>query len=458
MHVFKLPENFLIGTANSAFQSEGALDRDGRSPSVMDYYAAKYAGQTPPNRKEPITKDIPDRGCYFYDNYEAYIDDMVRTGQNTFRLSIAWSRVIPTGFGEVNPKGLEFYGKVIDKLLSAGIKPMVDLNHWDLPQCLVELGGYENENFPQWFEDYARVCFEAFGDRVPYWSTVNESSVQCGGGYLTGTFPPFRKDLKGGQLACHRLLLGHYRVVRLYKSMSLPGKIGAVNHFMVVYPGSTKDKDKLAAQIRLGRQFEWWAGPMLEGKYPEVVLENCPEVLANMPENFRSELAENFVPMDFIGCNYYYARYSFWDENSILKSTNVEDFYAQPDGFRHSPYYAGLYDLLMYIKERHGDIEVMITENGLGIMNDGSEEAEQKELNDDVRCEYIREHLRMISRAIDAGVNVTGYYYWNDADSYEELVGYDYRFGLTYVDRDGNRTWKKSRHYFSDICRTHIVP
>ncbi len=454
MYGFKLPDDFLIGTANSAFQSEGALDRDGRSPSVMDYYAEKYAGQTPPNRKEPITKDIPDRGCFFYDNYEDYIEDMAKTGQNTFRLSIAWSRVIPTGFGEVNPKGLEFYGKVIDKLLEKGIKPMVDLNHWDLPQCLVELGGYANEDFPKWFEDFAKVCFEAFGDRVPYWSTVNESSVQCGGGYMNGTFPPFKKDRKNGQLACLRLMLGHYRVVRLFRSMNLPGKIGAVNHFMVIYPGSLDPKDALAAQIRQERQFEWWAGPMLEGKYPETILENCPEILADMPDNFREILAENFVPMDFIGCNYYYARYSRWDENSVLKSTSAEDFFAQPEGFRHAPYYPGLFDLLMYMKKKHGDIEIMITENGLGIMYDGDKE---KEINDEIRCEYIREHLRMIARAIDAGVNVTGYYYWNDADSYEELVGYDYRFGLTFVDEQGNRTWKKSRYYFSDICKTHMI-
>lgn len=453
MFEFRLPENFLIGTANSAFQSEGALDRDGRSPSVMDHYAKLYAGKIPPNGKEAITEDIPDRGCFFYDNYEAYIDDMVKTGQNTFRLSLSWSRIIPTGFGEVNQKGIDFYNKVIDKLVACGITPLVDLNHWDLPQCLVDLGGYANENFPQWFEDYARVCFEAFGDRVPLWSTVNEPSVQGNSGYVGGTFPPFQRNLVNGQLACHRMILGHYRVVKLYKSMNLKGKIGAVCHFLVVYPMTNKPEDQVAASIRRGRQFEWWAGPMLEGKYPSVVFENCPHILEAMPENFEQELRDNFVPMDFIGCNYYYARYCAWKEDEKLKSTAVQDFFAQPDGFRHSPYYPGLFDLLMYMKERHNNVEVMITENGLGIFKQDYE----TEINDDVRCLYIREHLRSICRAIEAGANVTGYYYWNDADSYEELVGYDYRFGLTYVDEKGNRTWKKSRHYFSDICKSKIV-
>ncbi len=455
MKPFTLPENFKIGTANSAFQSEGALDRDGRTPSVMDYFAEKYAGQTPPNRKAPITKDLPDRGCFFYDNYEAYIEDMKKTGLSSFRFSIAWSRIIPTGFGKVNQKGIDFYNRVIDKLIECGIEPFADLLHWDLPQCLEELGGFANEHFPDWFEAYARVCFEAFGDRVRYWSTMNEPSSMVMSGYTVGTFPPFRKDLKNGQQACHNMLLGHFKAVKLYHSLHLPGKIGAVLHYLMVYPGSLKPEDELAAEIRLGRQFGWWAEPILSGHYPAAVLGNCPEIRETMPANYISELAEAYEPMDFIGCNYYYARYSFWDPSSRLKSTNVEDFYAQPDAFIHSPYYPGLFDLLMYMKEHYPDTEIMITENGLGVRDDGDR---TRELNDDNRCEYIREHLRMITRAIKAGVNVTGYFYWNDADSYEELSGHTYRFGLTYVDKDGNREWKKSRYLFRDICRTHIVP
>jgi len=454
MFEFKLPENFLIGTGTSAFQIEGALDRDGRSPSVMDYYAIKYAGKNRPDSNELITKDIPDRGCFFYDNYEAYIEDMAKTGQNAFRMSLSWCRIIPTGFGEVNPKGIEFYNKVINKLKEKGITIILDLNHWDLPQCLVELGGYANENFPQWFEDYARVCFEAFGDRVEYWSTVNEPSVQGSAGYRAGTFPPFIKDPKIGCLANHRMILGHFRAVRLYKSMNLPGKIGAVMHFMVIYPKTNKPEDQLAARIRRANQFGSWAEPMLKGTYPQVLIDNVPYIRDNLPENYAKELADNFIKMDFIGCNYYYARYSAYDPNNLFKATQAEDFYAQPDAFRHTPYYPGLFDLLMYMKHEYPDTQVMITENGLGVMYDGDKE---KELNDDNRCQYIREHLRSICRAIEAGSNVSGYFYWIDADAYEELVGYDFRFGLTFVDEEGNRTWKKSRFYFSDICKNKIV-
>ena len=192
MYDYKLPEDFLLGTANSAFQSEGAWERDGKSETIMDSFAKRYAGKTLPgtNKGAALTQDMPDRGCFFYDNYEAYIEDMAKTGQNTFRLSLSWSRILPEGTGAVNPKGIEFYNKVINKLIACNIVPMVDLYHWDLPQCLMDRGGFENPAFPEWFEAYAKVCFEAFGDRVKLWSTFNESANSATQGYGAASFPP----------------------------------------------------------------------------------------------------------------------------------------------------------------------------------------------------------------------------------------------------------------------------
>lgn len=190
MYGFRLPKDFLIGTANSAFQSEGAWDRDGKSESIMEHFAREYAGKYAPSVAKKVAageiksgrtmanaEDLPDRGCFFYDHYEEYIEDMAKTGQNVYRLSLSWPRIIPTGVGEVNPKGIAFYNKVIDKLLEKGITPFVDLYHWDLPMCLFEKGGFLNPEFPAWFEAYAKACFEAFGDRVKLWSTFNETEV-----------------------------------------------------------------------------------------------------------------------------------------------------------------------------------------------------------------------------------------------------------------------------------------
>ena len=462
MYTFRLPEDFLIGTAHSAFQSEGAWDRDGKSPSVMDHYAKEYAGKpfpAPPSsgvkaRNALITEDLPENGCFFYDHYKEYIDDMVKTGQNTFRLSLAWPRIIPTGYGEVNPKGIEYYNNVINYLLEKNIEPLVDLHHWDIPQCLQEEGGgFRNPKFPEWFEAYAKVCFEAFGDRVKLWSTFNEASVMINTGYNIGRFPPFERSWEGSRLAAHNLLLAHFRAVRLYRSMGLTGKIGAVHAISPVYPAETNEADIGAAIRQNMYKFDWYMQPMVEGKYPEKLLEECPEVLAAMPPHFREELEAWFTPMDFVGLNYYYTKRSSYRDDNILRSKFAEDFYAQPDA-KYNPYPAGLIDTLTYVWQRY-QLPIYITENGIGLRDTHDEEAD---CDDAIRVDYLREHLRMVVRCIRLGLPVLGYYYWDDADCYEILTGLDHRFGLTWVDHEtGRRRWKKSRYYFSEICKTHTV-
>ena len=467
MYGFRLPEDFLIGTANSAFQSEGAWDRDGKSESIMDYFAKEFAGKFSPGvakkNKDGLIKsgrslenseDLPDRGCFFYDNYEAYIEDMVKTGQNVYRLSLAWPRIIPTGVGEVNPKGIEYYNKVINKLLEKGITPFVDLYHWDLPMALFEKGGFLSPEFPQWFEDYARVCFEAFGDRVKLWSTFNETevSVQCG--YCAGSFPPFMQDKKDALLAGHLTLIAHFRAVRLYKSMNLGGKIGAVNCIRAIQPAGMNEADIEAVHIQYNRMFDWWSEPMLEGTYPQKLIREIPYVRDNMPENYQADLDKWFIPMDFIGVNYYQAARTTYDSTRLMHSKPVEPFYSSP-GQQFIPYPPGMFDAIMYVHEKYHGVDIYITENGCALPNIYDEE---KECDDPQRVTYIREHIRMACRLIKCGVNLKGYMYWNDADSYEELDGYRLRFGLTWVDHTtGRRRWKKSRHYFSEICKSKMV-
>ena len=457
MYDYKLPEDFLLGTANSAFQSEGAWDRDGKSETIMDSFARAYAGKISEkaNKGSRLTEDMPDRGCFFYDNYEAYIEDMQKTGQNTYRLSLAWSRIIPTGYGEVNPKGIEFYNKVIDKLVACNIVPLVDLYHWDLPQCLFEEGGFENPKFPQWFEDYAKVCFEAFGDRVKLWSTFNESAVALSQGYGTTSFPPYLDRADHGILAGHYCILAHYRAVRLYKSMNLGGKIGAVNCVMSLHPEDHCEDDVHAVERQMLRRYDWWLEPMMKGHYPQKLLDECPRIAEAMPPHFQQDLDQWFMPMDFIGINYYVTRRVRYKEDTLVKASNVFDFFSQP-GKWFEGYPAGIADVVLRTRERYGDdVEMYITENGCALQNINDPE---KECDDDERIHYIREHLRMLYRLIKMGVKVKGYYYWNDADSYEAMSGYFLRFGLTWVDHQtGERRWKKSRHWFSKVCKTRIL-
>lgn len=453
----KFPEDFLIGTANSAFQSEGAYDRDGKSMSMMDHFAREYAGQFLPGiakKGRVMTNELPDDGCFFYDNYEEYIEDMKKTGQNTYRLSLAWPRIIPNGVGEVNQKGIDFYNKVINKLIACGIEPFVDLLHWDLPMSLHYMGGYKNPAFPDWFEAYAKVCFENFGDRVKMWSTVNEPCVSITSGYIDGRFPPFEKDLKMGLLAGHHMILAHFRAVRLYHSMNMGGKIGAVNAIIPVYPAEFNEDDLGAARRQSEIRFDWWSEAMVKGFYPPKLLEECPGYLEAMPENYAEELRNNFEPMDFLGINYYVTSRTTYNPDNLGRSTRVQTFYTQP-GLKNDYYPAGLMDALLYVRDRYDNIEVYITENGLCIPQS---EDEEESCNDELRVTYLREHFRMMYRALLAGVNLKGYYYWNDADSYEQLSGYSQLFGLTWVDRKtGRRRWKKSRYYFQQICQTKMV-
>lgn len=269
MYRFQLPEDFLIGTANSAFQSEGAWDRDGKSESIMDHFARKYAGKLSPaeqrkldagrspDQVRPNSLEMPDRGCFFYDNYEAYIEDMQKTGQNTYRMSLSWPRILPDGVGAVNQLAIDHYNRVIDKLLSCGITPFVDLYHWDLPMCLFEQGGFLNPEFPAWFENYARVCFTAFGDRVKLWSTFNETQISLNGGFDSGGFPPFRQNKREALLGGHHVLLAHFRAVRLYRSMQLGGKIGAVNCLTAITPARICAEDVKAVDIQWEHTFGW---------------------------------------------------------------------------------------------------------------------------------------------------------------------------------------------------------
>ena len=459
MYEYRFPEDFLIGTANSAFQSEGAWGRDGKSEDMMEHFAKAYAGKPVPGsvgakKVKIVTEDLAKNGCFFYDNYEAYIDDMVKTGQNTFRLSISWCRIIPTGVGEVNPRGIEFYNKVINKLLENGIEPFVDLCHWDLPQCLYEQGGgFRNPQFPEWFEAYAKVCFAAFGDRVKLWSTFNEACVSINAGYAAANFPPYEKSRSGALLAAHNLILAHFRAVRLYRSMNLPGKIGVVHAIVPITPSSLAPEDIGAAERMAMYRFDWYMGPMAEGKYPQRILDDCPAFRDNMPEGYQADLDQWFAPLDFVGLNYYHHSRTAYNPDTELKANFVTNFYAMP-GQRFAPYPAGILDSVMYVHQRYG-VPMYITENGLGYADSGDKETD---CNDDARVEYLREHLRMVSRAISLGIPVKGYYYWNDADSYEQQSGFRFRFGLTWVDHEtGERAWKKSRHYFAQICKHKMV-
>lgn len=444
---FEFPKDFILGTATSAFQTEGSPYADGKGETVWDYMA-----RTTPELFYENAK--PEPGAWFYRNYEEDIREMKELGIKSFRLSISWARILPEGVGEVNQKGIDYYNRVIDLLTENGIEPFVDLYHWDLPLAIEELGGMKSREFVRWFGDYARICFESFGDRVKYWSTFNEPGVFCHQHYSKGEWYPFEKDLRGGYLAAHHVILAHYRAVKIYREMGLGGKIGAVVDLAAIYPLDPSGRDVLAARYQTERMGGWWLDPIFLGKYPELLLEGCPGIAELMPEGYAEDLEREFAPVDMIGLNYYYPAIVRYDENDTYKSTEAKSYYAQ-EGQKFQLYPAGIYDVLTYLSERYNSPEIYISENGLGKVSEGNRDAE---LCDDERISYLREHLRMVVRAARAGANVKGYYYWSHFDSLESRSGYRLKFGLVHVDlKTGERTRKKSWYYYKKVIKDNCV-
>jgi len=380
---------------------------------------------------------------------------MKRMGLKSFRFSICWARILTDVDGEINKEGIDYYNNVIDCLLENDIIPFFDLYHCDMPMFVVEKGGPKNAEFVKWFTRYAEICFTHFGDRVKFWSTVNEPVLNVFGAYARETNGPFEKDLKGGLLASHHMLLAHYKTIKLYREMKLGGKIGAVNHFIPTYAKSLDPRDIHAADLWREFYSGWWLDPMLKGKYPEIVTA-VPYVAEKMPENYAKELADAFEEMDFVGINYYNPAHIEYVEDGEMNYNRYENPLLPKDDYGFACYPPGLFDVLMYVKETYGNSPIYITENGIGKK---PQEDPQKDLDDQYRIDHMREHLRQANRAIAAGVNLRGYYCWTFLDTYEGNSGaYLYKFGLVRVDpSDLTRTPRRSFDYYKNIIANNMV-
>lgn len=425
---FNFPENFLWGAASSAFQIEAATEENGKKPTIFDHYPKLFP--------EQHGHGTPEQAADFYHHYREDIAMMKEHGLKAFRFSICWTRIMSDVDSEVNQAGIDYYNNVIDCLIENGITPFFDLFHCDMPMFVIEKGGPKNPAFVDWFVNYAKICFENFGDRVKFWSTVNEPIINIFYAYAEGKYAPFEKDLQQGLLASHHMLLAHFKVIKLYRSMNLDGKIGAVNYFYPTYPKSSDPKDVRAAEVALQKHSGWWFETMLKGTYPSIITD-IPYVNEKMPANFAQELADAFEPMDFIGVNYYHPGLIEYTTEGEYGEYGFRRIIGQEwpmDAFDFETYPQGLYDSLMYIKENYGDPMIFVTENGTALVPG---ETLEEDLDDQARIKYLREHLRSISRAYQAGANIQGYFVWSVMDTYEgQSKGYEVKFGLIRVDMD----------------------
>lgn len=460
---FRFPKDFLWGAAASAYQIEGAWNEGGKGMSCHDHYARlpEYAHRFAAGR--------PDVCSDFYHHYKEDVDIMVEHNLKSFRFSISWPRLFPNNATDINLEAVDYYNDLFSYCREKGLVLFVDLFHWDLPQWALDLGGCVNKEFVEWFESYARACYENFGDKIDYWSTMNEPNYSVFAGYYSiyedgpGKFPPFEEDKTKAFTACHYMNLAHMRAVKLYRQMGYTGKIGAVLDMLPIYPYSMSDaKDIEAAERRFDFHIGKWTDPLFLGRYPESVVESYGEYF---PEGFQQEIMDAYVEIDYIGDNYYYPGYAKYvnkkpyffglcDNPDLPELDGTETVGSEFVDIKSYP--QGLYDILLQLHKKYHPKEILVTENGLALPRDPSKLHIPSTTEDDARIRYLRAHIPMVARAIEAGVPVTGYYVWSVEDTYEHGTGCNYDFGLIAVNYETmERTPRKSFGWYADLIRFH---
>ncbi len=442
----KFPADFLWGTATASYQVEGAWNEDGKRPSIWDDYCHS-------DNKRVFQRQNADVAIDEYHRYKEDVAYIKKLNCNAYRFSVSWARILPEGTGKVNEKGVEYYDNLINELIKNGIKPVITLFHWDLPLCLQQKGGFVNREILSWFEEYAKVCFERFGDRVDYWITINEPTVFAFSGYMLGVVPPCIKDYAKAFLAAHHALLAHGRTVRLFRKMNLKGKIGFALDIIPKFPAKDTEEDRRAARLANVTTQYFFYEAVVYGRYPSEALKFFSERGAdvNVSEEDMNCIGEK---CDFFGFNYYLTQTVEYEKGNGIADCK----YVFCRGLPVAPQSQweidpnGLYDLLKKITEDIGpDIPIIITENGIcyedKVLPDGS-------INDEERKEYVRVHLEAIRRALADGINIKGYFNWTAFDNFEWNNGFSTRFGMIYVDFvTQQRTIKKSGEFYAEYIK-----
>jgi beta-galactosidase len=455
------------GSATAAYQVEGAAQEGGRSPSIWDAYCA-----VPGNIVNGESGAV---ACDHYHRYKEDIKIMRDLGLPYYRFSIAWTRVLPKGRGEPNPEGIKFYNSLIDELVANGIKPVVTLYHWDLPQCLdEEYGGWLGRQVIADFEHYAATCFEHFGDRVGSWITFNEPWCSAVLGYANGEMAPGHKSDAGREpyQASHNILLSHAHAVRRYRTDFQEKQRGVIGITLNVdWRESLTDKqeDKDACQRALDWMLGWYADPVWKGDYPENMKGFLGDRLPKFTEEEKALVKDS---SDFFGLNHYTTGYITAPEgeaSTLSMWGNVQSggyFADQNIAVTDDPLWKrtdmdwavvpwGLKKLCAYVQERyHPRGGIIITENGTAVREDTVEAA----INDKFRVEYLQGYIAQMHQGIQEGVDIRGYFAWSLLDNFEWGSGYSKRFGMVRVDyTTQERTVKNSGKMFSEVVKTNAL-
>ena len=457
MTFLTFPKGFFWGTASSGPQTEGRFDGDGKGENIWDYWYNK--------EPEKFFNHIgPDKASYNYQYYKEDVRLMKATGHNSFRTSIQWSRLIPEGVGAVNPQAVDFYNSFIDELITNGIEPFINLYHFDMPMALQAKGGWLNRETVDAYVNFAKTCFNLFGDRVKYWFTHNEPIVPVEGGYLYNFHYPNEVNMKHAvQVAFHEMLASSLAVKAYHETQD--GKIGIILNLTPSYPRDENNpEDVKTAQIADAFFNRSFLDPAIKGEYTADLIAIIKE-LDMMPEYTAEDLQtikENTI--DLLGVNYYQPRRVKAKENPADKDPQnpmPDDFFDYYDmsGKKMNPYRGweiyekGIYDIMMNVRDNYGNLPCYISENGMGVEGEERYINANGQIEDDYRIDFIKDHLRYLHQAIEEGANCIGYHLWTCMDNWSWCNAYKNRYGLIAVDLDkkGKRTIKKSGYFFKEL-------
>jgi beta-glucosidase len=442
MTTIHLPDGFVWGAATSSYQIEGAVDADGRGPSIWDTFC-RVPGAV-------ANGDTGDVACDHYHRLEADLDLMAELGLQAYRFSVAWPRVLPSGTGAVNEAGLDFYDRLVDGLLARGITPFATLYHWDLPQALQDAGGWEERSIVDAFVDYAGIVATRLGDRVHHFITHNEPWVVSFLGHLEGVHAPGRKDLGAALAAAHHVLLSHGRAVPVIRAAAPGAEVGITVNLGLGRARTDSPADLAALHAVDGYANRWFLDPLHGFGYPADMVARFGDA---MPTVTDADLDDIATPTDFLGINSY-------NPNVVQPPADP----ANPLG--HDPLtaeelVAAGYDLTAMgwpiVPEAFGQLvarvtrdydvpAIYVTENGAAF----DDEVVDGEVHDPRRVDYLRRHLAALAGAIDEGAPVRGYFAWSLLDNFEWAYGYEKRFGIVHVDFDTQvRTPKSSARWLT---------
>lgn len=461
------PKGFLWGSATASYQIEGAVAEGGRGPSIWDTYS-----HTPGRVLNGDTGDVADD---HYHRWQEDVGHIKQLGLHAYRFSISWSRVQPGGTGDFNPAGIEFYSKLVDALLEAGVQPVATLYHWDLPQELEDDGGWTNRRTAYKFADYARRMAQELGDRISIWTTLNEPFCAAYLGYASGVHAPGRTDGAAALTAVHHLNLAHGLAGRAIRDvLGADTKLSVTLNLHVTYPVDPDSPDDLAAARKIDQiGNEAFVQPMLDGRYPAELLADTASV-TDWSFVLDGDLELINVPLSVLGVNYYSSsRVQVYRGVGVRQQSDGHgtagaspwvgadevEFVQQPGpytsmGWNIDP--DALTELLRDFGSRYPNVPLMITENGAAFDDEVSPDGR---VHDASRVDYLYRHIDAVGAAADAGVDVRGYFVWSLLDNFEWSLGYDRRFGIIRVDFDTlQRTWKDSAHWYAELIRTNALP